>query len=110
MILSKDEGEELMARCKPFDGVLCKALARLGFIIAEDDESAIRDGDPKIEICRPVQLVQDRTYSLSINIPGHGDLSAKTYRESILQAACMGDVVAAEEKVRLGRHWPGEEA
>jgi hypothetical protein len=51
MILSKDEGEELMARCKPFDGVLCKALARLGFIIAEDDESAIRDGDPKIEIC-----------------------------------------------------------
>jgi hypothetical protein len=51
MILSKDEGEELMARCKPFDGILCKALARLGFIIAEDDESAIRDGDPKIEIC-----------------------------------------------------------
>jgi hypothetical protein len=109
MILS-NEGEKLMARCKPFDRVLCKALAQLGFISAEDDESAIRDGGPQIEIYQPGQLVQDRTYSLSINIPGHGDLSAKTYRESILQAAWRGDVVAGEEKVRLGRHWPGEEA
>jgi hypothetical protein len=66
-----------MAPCKPSDGVLCKALARLGFIIAEDDESAIRDGDPKIEICQPVQLVQDRNFSLSINSRAR-DLSAKT--------------------------------
>jgi hypothetical protein len=99
-----------MAPCKPSDGVLCKALTRLGFISVEDDESAIRDGGPKIKICQPGQLVQDRTYSLSINIREHGDISAKNYRESILQAAWRGDVVAGEEKVCLGRHWSGEEA